>query len=98
KMFFAIAFSTFTEYFISSLYIYGIMLLAVWLVCFFPVRIDQFLRFCSSRVGADLQQRGVDLPPTPIRARRPEYARIAWRNFRDSIQDSVADDLRERGF
>lgn len=98
KMFFAVAFSTFTEYFISSLYIYGIMLLAVWIVYFAPVRVDQFLHFCSSTVGADLQQKGIDLPLAPIRPRRPSYARVAWRNFTQSIRSSVVDELRRHRF
>jgi oligosaccharide repeat unit polymerase len=67
KMFFGLVFSSFTEYFVSSIYIYGIIVAVCWMIYRLPVHIAQFIGFNRSVVSEDLALHGF----APIEPHRP---------------------------
>jgi len=64
-MLFGVVFSTFTEYFIPSLYIYSVLIATNWIVYSLPVRITQFKIFNRNIVYNRL--RSQEPPPVEIR-------------------------------
>jgi oligosaccharide repeat unit polymerase len=51
KMFFGLVFSTFTEYFVASSYIYGIIIAVCWMIYRLPVYFGRFRGFNRAIVG-----------------------------------------------
>lgn len=56
KLVFALAFSTFTEYFVSSIYIYAVLLTLCWGVYFLPAQVMRFRLFCHQVAQKDLSR------------------------------------------
>jgi oligosaccharide repeat unit polymerase len=93
KLTFAVFLSTFTEYFVSSFYIYFILAVLVWIIYFLPALWKGFNAYCRSSV------RGVQtthIPHRPVlKSKFPSRIVVVYRSFRTSIHESVQNDIRD---
>lgn len=94
RIFFGLVFSTFSEYFAQSLYLYAILIITNWIVYSSPIRIAQFRNLNHSIVQAEFFSRGIALNAPFVKARKPFWLLSAYRHFRFSIRQSVKDGLR----
>ena len=72
KMFFGLAFSSFTEYFVAAIYIYGIIIAVCWMIYLLPVHICNPSSFSLCTAGTT--NRAVNNSRTMLHRR-------AWRRF-----------------
>jgi oligosaccharide repeat unit polymerase len=93
KLTFAVFLSTFTEYFVSSLYIYFILAVLVWIIYFLPTQWKALVAYCNSDIYG-VHATHIAHGPA-LNSKRPYLIVRIYRNFRNSIHRSVQDDVRD---
>jgi oligosaccharide repeat unit polymerase len=93
KLTFAVFLSNFTEYFVSSVYIYFILAVLVWIIYFLPAQWKRFNAYCHTTSGG-VQSAHIAHRPA-LKSKLPPRIVVVYRTFRTSIHESVQKDLRD---